>query len=78
MFPACHAEMLRTLWLKTWELPVLTGSVQVRLVMFTTGQCLFKYGRLVCAACWEVESWYLTMTGRQVLPDKMAAVSNKT
>ena len=24
--PACPAEMLLTLWLKTWRLPVLTGS----------------------------------------------------
>ena len=34
VFPACPAEMLPTLWLKTGRLPFLTRSVQVRSVMF--------------------------------------------
>ena len=43
MFPACPAEMIPTLQLKTWELPILTVSVQVRLAMFTTSQFPFNY-----------------------------------
>ena len=70
MFPACPVEMLPTLWLKTWRLPVFIGSVQVRLVMFTTGMFPFKYRQLVCKAYREVESCYLTMTGWQVFQDK--------
>ena len=58
VFPACPAEMLPTLWLNTERLPVLTGRIQVRLVMFTTGLLTIKYGRLVLVlmACLEVES----------------------
>ena len=50
VFLVCPAEMLLTLWLKTWRLPVLTGSDQVRLVMFTTGRFCVKYGRFVSTA----------------------------
>ena len=42
VFLACPAEMLLTLWLKTGRLSVLTGSVQVRLVMFMTGLFLLS------------------------------------
>ena len=45
--------------------------------MFTTGPFPFKYGRFVCMACREVESWYST-TGQEVLPDKMVTVQDKT
>ena len=44
VFLACPAEILSTLWLNTWTLPVLMGSVKVRLVMFETGLFAFKYG----------------------------------
>ena len=42
-------RLLPTLWLKTGTLPVLTGSDQVRSVMFMflTGRFAFKYSRLV-------------------------------
>ena len=40
MVPACPAEMLPTLLLKTGRLPVLMGSDQVRTVMFKTDQFL--------------------------------------
>ena len=42
IFPTCPAEMLPTLQLKTWRPPFLTGSDQVRSVMFMTGQFHFK------------------------------------
>ena len=42
--------------------------------MFITGQFAFKYGRFVCTVCREVVFMYLTMTGREVLPDKMVIV----
>ena len=64
VFPACPSEMLPTVWLKTWRLPVLTESDQVRWVMFTTGRFPVKYGQLVCVACREVV-------------DKMGSVSDK-
>ena len=51
--------MLPTLQLKNGRLPILTGSVQVTSVMFTSGLCASKYGCLVFMACLEVESWYL-------------------
>ena len=44
------------------KLPVLMGSVQVRLVMFTTGWFVFKYSELVFTAFLEEDSWYLTKT----------------
>ena len=47
VFPSCPAEMLPTLRLKTGRLIVLTGSVQIRSVMFKTGLYAFKYGQLV-------------------------------
>ena len=50
---ACPAEMFPTLWLKTRRLSVLKESVQVKLVMFMTGQFSFKYGRFLCTACRE-------------------------
>ena len=71
VFSACPAQMLPNLWLKTWELPIMKGIDQVRSVMFTTGQFPFKCGQLVCTVCQEVVSWYLTMLGWEVLPDKM-------
>ena len=37
VFLTCPVEMLPTLQLKTGRLPVLMGSLQVRLVMFMTG-----------------------------------------
>ena len=84
VFPACPAEMLPTLQLKTGRLPVLTGSVHVRLVRFTAGVFALKYGQFVLRACLEVESWYLTRTGREfyqdktvTLQDKMGSVTNK-
>ena len=72
MFPACPAEMLLTLWLKTGRLPVLIGSAQVRLAKFTIDR--FKYSRFVCKACRVVVSRYLTTTGRKVVPDKTVTV----
>ena len=54
VFPACLAEILLTLWLKTERLAILTGSVQVRSVMFP-----FKYRQFVLTACLEGESCYL-------------------
>ena len=77
MFPASPAEMLATLWSKTWRLVFLTGSDKIRSVMLT-GQFPFKYGQFVCMACREVVSWYRTMTGRQLLPDKTVNVWDKT
>ena len=56
MFPACPAELLLTLHLKTGRLAILRESVQVRSVMFMTGQFALKYGRLVFTACLKVES----------------------
>ena len=47
----------------------MTGSVQVRSVMFT-GQFPFRYGRLVLPACLEMESRYSTRTGREVFQDR--------
>ena len=45
LFPACPAEMLPTLRLKTGTFPILMGSDQVRLVM--TGSFPFKNNQLV-------------------------------
>ena len=56
VFLACPAKMLPTQGLKTVRLPVLAGSVQVKLVMFMTGLFAFKYGRFVLTACVEVDS----------------------
>ena len=54
MFPACTAEMLPNLRLKTGRLPgTLTGSDQVRFVMFMTGRFAFKY----------VSSTYVSIAG---------------
>ena len=78
VLPACPAEMLTTLQLKTGRLPVLMGIVEVRSEMFVTGQFPFKYGWFVCMACGEVDSWYLTTTGREVLPDRTVTVKDKT
>ena len=64
MFSACPTEMLLTLQLKTGSLPVLTGSVQISLVMFRTGW-------FVCRACPELVFRYLTITGWEVLANKM-------
>ena len=47
VFTACPVEMLPTLRLKNAILPILTGTVQVRLVIFTTGPFAFKYSWLV-------------------------------
>ena len=74
MLPACLAEMLLTLWSKSWILSVMIGSDQVRLEMFTTGQFPFNYSQLVCMACPEVVFSYLIMRGLGVLPDKMVTV----
>ena len=67
VFPACLAEMLLTLQWKTGRLPVVTGSVQVRSVMFMTGLFAFKCGQFVLMACLKVESWYLIRTVREVV-----------
>ena len=44
VFTDSPAEMLLTLKSKNWRLPVLTGSDQVRSVVFMTGRFPFKYG----------------------------------
>ena len=77
MFPACSAEMLLPLWLKTWRFPVLTQSDQVRLVMFTMGRFPFKYGWLMCTACWEVLFRYLMTSGWEILADKTVTFQHK-
>ena len=69
VFQACPAEMLPTLQLKTGRHPVLMESVQVRLVMFTTGLFPSKDSRLAWTACQVVESWYLAKTGQLIQPD---------
>ena len=46
--------------------------------MFMTGLFAFQYGRLVFTDCLEAESWYLTMTGWQVIQDKMVTIWDKT
>ena len=56
-FAACPAEMLPTLRLQTGRLPILTGSVLVRSVMFMTDQFVFKYGQFIFTDCLAVESW---------------------
>ena len=66
--------MLPPLRLKTGRLSVLTGSDQIRLVMFMTGRFAFKYSQFWCIACREVVSWYLTVTGQEVLSDNMVTV----
>ena len=77
VFLACPTEMLPTLRLKIGRLPILRGSVQLRLVMFMTGLFALKYGRLAFTAFLEVESWYLIKTGWQVLQDKTVTVKDK-
>ena len=74
VFPACPGDMLPTLPLKTWRLPVLTGSDQIRLVMLTAGRFPFKYGWLMCTAYQEVVFRYLTTTGWEVHSDKMDSI----
>ena len=74
VFPTCQAEMLPTLPLKTWRLPVLTRSDQVRSLMFMTGWFPFKYSRFVCTAHWEVVFMCLNTTDWEVLLDKMGTV----
>ena len=44
-------------------------DIQIRLVMFMTGQFIFKYGRFVWTTCREMESRHSTMIGRQVFQD---------
>ena len=77
VFPACPAEMLTTLRLKTGRFPVLMGSDQIRLFMFMTGLFSFKYGRFVLMTCLEVESWYLTRTEWEVFQDKTVTLQDK-
>ena len=77
MVPASPAEMLMTLQSKTWRLPILTGTDQVRLVMFKTVQFAFKYSRFVYMACQEVMFRYLTKTSQEVLPYKMVTKKYK-
>ena len=60
MFQVCPADMLPT------QRPSPVVDVFNRPVSF---QVWF-----VSVACCEVVSWYLAMTGQQVLPDKMVTV----
>ena len=47
MFLACPAEIILTLLLKIYGLPILTGNDQIRLVLFTTGWFPIKYSQFV-------------------------------
>ena len=38
---------------------------------------IFKYGQFVGKACQKLESWCLTTTVREVLPDKTVTVQDK-
>ena len=39
---------------------------------------VFKYGQLVCTVCPEVMFRYIITTGRELLPDKIVTVQDKT
>ena len=56
--------MLLTLGLKTWRLSILTGSDQVKSVMFMTGWFPFKYSWLVYLLPDKIDSYSIGQDGK--------------
>ena len=73
VFMACPAVMLLTLIPKSWRLPLLRGSDQVKLGLFSTALFAFKYGWFVTMACCGVHGTCVWQDGK-FFPDRTEIV----